>query len=78
VFTTNLLKDEEEELCVLHSDSSDGGDHGCGGSSSALSLSFRGFEVKTVKLVLGRMPPSPKLSSNFLLDQDVDFQLEIL
>ena len=49
-FTTNLLEDEDEELYVLRSsDSSDG-------SSSALSLSFRGFEVKTVKLVLGKQP----------------------
>jgi len=46
-FTTNLLEDEDEELYVLRS--SDSSDE----SSSALSLSFRGFEVKTVKLVLG-------------------------
>lgn len=48
---TNLLEDENEELYVLRSlDSSDG-------SGSALSLSFRGFEVKTVKIVLGTSPP---------------------
>ena len=53
-FTTNLLEDEDEELYVIRSsDSSD-----VSGSSS-LSLSFRGFEVKTIKLVLGRQPPKP-------------------
>ena len=57
--TTNLLEDEDEELYVLRSsDSSDG-------SGCALSLSFRGFEVKTVKLVLGMsesLTPSDKQS----------------
>jgi alpha-mannosidase len=52
-FTTDLLEDEDEELYVLRSDLSD--DSG----SSALSLSFRGFEVKTIKLVLGKQPPKP-------------------
>jgi alpha-mannosidase len=54
-FTTNLLEDEDEELYVLRSseDSSDDS------SGCALSLSFRGFEVKTIKLVLGRQPPKP-------------------
>jgi alpha-mannosidase len=56
-FTTNLLEDEDEELYVLRS--SDLSDD-CG---SALSLSFRGFEVKTVKLVLGTQPEPPKLSN---------------
>lgn len=51
-FTTNLLEDEEEELNVTRSDGLDGyGGH--------LALSFRGFEVKTVKLVLGTLPPLP-------------------
>lgn len=56
-FTTNLLEDEDEELYVLRSsDSSDG-------SGCALSLCFRGFEVKTVKLVLGKaLAPSDKQS----------------
>ena len=56
-FTTNLLEDEGEELYVLRSsDSSD--ESGC-----ALSLSFRGFEVKTIKLVLGTsLGPSDKQS----------------
>jgi len=50
-FTTNLLEDEDEELYILRpSDASES-------SSSTLSLSFRGFEVKTVKLVLGTLPP---------------------
>ncbi|PPQ95115.1 hypothetical protein CVT25_011658 [Psilocybe cyanescens] len=45
-FTTNLLEDEDEELYLLRSDEKDEN------SGSSLSLSFRGFEVKTVKLVL--------------------------
>jgi len=52
-FTTNLLEDEDEELYLLRSSDADG-DVG-----SSLSLSFRGFEVKTVKLVLGALPPTP-------------------
>ena len=43
--TTNLLEDEDEELYVLRSSD----DSGC-----SLSLSFRKFEVKTIKLVLGK------------------------
>lgn len=50
-FTTNLLEDEDEELYILRSSGSSDGFSG-----SALSLSFRGFEVKTVKLVLGTLP----------------------
>ena len=53
-FTTNLLEDEDEELYVLRSPSDSSDDSGC-----VLSLSFRGFEVKTIKLVLGRQPPKP-------------------
>jgi alpha-mannosidase len=56
-FTTNLLEDEDEELYVLRSSSSEDYSSDGGGSGCALSLSFRGFEVKTVKLVLGRLPP---------------------
>jgi alpha-mannosidase len=47
-FTTNLLEDEDEELYVLRSSGDSSDDSGC-----ALSLSFRGFEIKTIKLVLG-------------------------
>ena len=55
-FTTNLLEDEDEELYILRSsDLSDG-------FGSALSLSFRGFEVKTVKLVLGKHPSYKQVS----------------
>ena len=55
--TTNLLEDEDEELYVLRSsDLSDG-------FSCALSLSFRKFEVKTIKLVLGKsVAPADKQS----------------
>ena len=54
-FTTNILEDEDEELYVLRSsvDSAESSD----GSGCSLSLSFRGFEVKTIKLVLGMHPP---------------------
>ena len=55
--TTNILEDEDEELYILRSsDSSDG-------SGCSLSLSFRKFEVKTIKLVLGTyLAPSDKQS----------------
>jgi alpha-mannosidase len=54
--TTNLLEDEAEDLYILRSsDSSD--EYG-----SALSLCFRGFEVKTVKLVLGAHPSHKQVS----------------
>ena len=49
-FNTNLLEDEDEELYVLR-------DANVNESCCELSFSFRGFEVKTVKLVLG-VPPS--------------------
>lgn len=52
-FTTNLLEDEDEELYLLRSNENDEK------SASSISLSFRGFEVKTVKLVLGALPPNP-------------------
>jgi alpha-mannosidase len=48
-FTTNLLEDEDEELYILRDP--DGNVSRC-----ELSFSFRGFEVKTVKLVLGTPP----------------------
>ncbi|KDR78195.1 hypothetical protein GALMADRAFT_245234 [Galerina marginata CBS 339.88] len=48
-FVTNLMEDENEELYVLRSTDADGNS----GSGTSISLSFRGFEVKTVKLVLG-------------------------
>lgn len=52
-FTTNLLEDEDEELYVLRpTEESDT-------PGTVLSLSFRGFEVKTVKLVLGTLPSNP-------------------
>jgi alpha-mannosidase len=51
-FTTNLLEDEDEDLYVLRTDADNSS------SESVLSLSFRGFEVKTIKLVLGTLPPN--------------------
>jgi len=56
-FTTNLLEDGVDGLYILRNDSDNNnssGSHGC-----SVSLSFRGFEVKTVKLVLGTLPPNP-------------------
>lgn len=56
-FTTNLLEDEDEELYVLRPSAAEGDSGaGSGAEGSVLSLSFRGFEVKTVKLVLGTLP----------------------
>lgn len=49
-FTTNLLEDEDEDLYILRPT------EGSESSGTVLSLSFRGFEVKTVKLVLGTLP----------------------
>ena len=61
VFVTNLLEDEEEELDITLS--VDGGivddaqSFGC-----SVTLNFRGFEVKTLKVVIGP-PSSPPPSS---------------
>ncbi len=44
VLITNLLEDKLEELSVYQTED----------ASSAVKLSFHGFEVKTVKLILGR------------------------
>ncbi|KAG5635742.1 hypothetical protein H0H81_010225 [Sphagnurus paluster] len=44
-YVTNLLEDDEDELNIMHTE-----DHGT--TSSSLKLDFRGFEVKTIKLVL--------------------------
>ncbi|KAH9837576.1 glycoside hydrolase family 38 protein [Rhodofomes roseus] len=45
IFATNLLEDHEAELSFLDSE-----DH----AHHAVKLNFHGFEVKTIKLVLGR------------------------
>jgi alpha-mannosidase len=55
VFTTNLLEDDVEGLYILRADGNGNNNGSYGGS---VSLSFRGFEVKTIKLVLGTLPPS--------------------
>jgi alpha-mannosidase len=49
-YTTNLLEEQTEELYLLRESESTE-------PTTAVSLTFRGFEVKTVKLVLGT-PPS--------------------
>jgi alpha-mannosidase len=45
-FVTNLLEDELDELNILRADDTE---H----TAAILMLEFRGFEVKTVKLVIG-------------------------
>lgn len=45
-FVTNLLEDNGDELNILRADDSDE-------TAAVLKLDFRGFEVKTVKLVIG-------------------------
>lgn len=45
-FVTNLLEDEVEELELLRADGTDQ-------TGAVLKLGFRGFEVKTVKLIIG-------------------------
>lgn len=44
-YLTNLLEDEDDELNLMHADDTET-------SGSVLHLDFRGFEVKTVKLVI--------------------------
>ncbi|KAF7980211.1 hypothetical protein HWV62_39313 [Athelia sp. TMB] len=46
-FVTNLLEDELEELNILRADDTEETD-------AVLKLDFRGFEVKTIKLVIGK------------------------
>ena len=48
-YLTNLLEDPNDEMTVMHVAE----DEKKGPSSSYLKLDFRGFEVKTVKLVIG-------------------------
>ena len=56
-FTTNLLEDDVEALYILHDDGN-GNNNGNSSYGGSVSMSFRGFEVKTVKLVLGMPPPN--------------------
>lgn len=50
-FVTNLLEDELDELNILRADDTE---H----TGAVLKLDFRGFEVKTVKLVIGNKESS--------------------
>jgi alpha-mannosidase len=45
-YVTNLLEDEDQKLDVMLNSTSDG-------PAAVVKLDFRGFEVKTVKLVIG-------------------------
>ncbi len=60
-FVTNLLEDEQQKLSITRTSISDGNDNDNGSDAAgcSLSLSFRGFEVKTIKLVIGAPPPLP-------------------
>jgi len=62
VFVTNLLEDEEEELDITLS-----GDGGIvddiESSRCSVTLNFRGFEVKTLKVVISPPSSSPPSSS---------------
>lgn len=61
-FVTNLLEDEETELTVNRSvppSNGNNGDEPPGAPGCSMSLDFRGFEVKTIKLVIGAPPPLP-------------------
>ncbi|KAH8115672.1 glycoside hydrolase family 38 protein [Phellopilus nigrolimitatus] len=51
-YATNILEDELEELHVFRAHSVDAAD-GAAAPDFEIKLDFRGFEVKTVKLVLG-------------------------
>ena len=54
-YTTNLLEDveEDDELNVERVEEAPSGRGEAGAAAAVLKLGFRGFEVKTVKLVLG-------------------------
>jgi len=60
-FVTNLLEDEQQELSIARASISDDeiSENGIDATGCSFSLSFRGFEVKTVKLVIGAPPPPP-------------------
>ncbi|KAF5347291.1 hypothetical protein D9756_009971 [Leucocoprinus leucothites] len=58
-FVTNLLEDEEQELSVTRVDGSGSSDNTNDDPGCSMPLSFRGFEVKTIKLVTGAPSPSP-------------------
>lgn len=45
-FVTNLLEDELDELNIMRADDTEE-------TAAVLKLDFRGFEVKTVKLIIG-------------------------
>ncbi|KAH7922134.1 glycoside hydrolase family 38 protein [Leucogyrophana mollusca] len=64
-YTTNLLEDHKAELQVRMAEGE--GDR----NSALLNLEFRGFEVKTVKLVIGNQRPE-KWDSWVKIDEDHD------
>jgi hypothetical protein len=65
VLTTNLMEDEDEELYILH-------DSCTTESECTLSLSFRGYEGRMVKLIIGTLPSDqPPEKSVSLLSFDL-------
>lgn len=69
VFVTNLLEDEEEELDITQS-ANGGIVDNTESSRCSVTLNFRGFEVKTLKVVIGSPsspPPSPSIQQECVL-----------
>jgi alpha-mannosidase len=58
-FATNFLEDEEQELTISRTPNGNTCDEDHAAACCSLSLSFRGFEVKTIKLVIGTPPYTP-------------------
>jgi alpha-mannosidase len=58
-FATNFLEDEEQELTVDRTRDGNNCDEQQATAGCSLNLSFRGFEVKTIKLVIGTPPYTP-------------------
>ena len=56
---TNILEDHQEDLKVINVSSSGSGDK----VESEIKLSFRGFEVKTVKLTVEKCASGKKTGS---------------
>lgn len=58
-FATNFLEDEEQELTIDRNSNGNNGDDDLTAPGCSMNLNFRGFEVKTIKLVIGAPPHTP-------------------
>lgn len=79
-FITNLLEDEEKELTISRSTLAadcDSANESVDAPGCSMSLSFRGFEVKTVKLVIGA-PPLPPSSPTTKQESVISHYSDIL